>query len=160
MAKVVSDLINALPDIVHLSDGQVYQNSLTSYFSLQESQVSPAAILRPQTTKQVALAVKILAASSTQFAIRSGGHCSFAGSANAQDGITIDLRDLNRIDVNKENFTVNVGTGASWGEVYRTLEPMGLSVPGGRHSQVGVGGLTLGGWLLGYRINTASSRSS
>lgn len=61
------------------------------------------------------------------------------------DGVTIDLRGLNSIDVNEGASEVSIGTGVSWEEVYRRLDPLGLAVTGGRHSQVGVGGLTLGG---------------
>ncbi|EHA19834.1 hypothetical protein ASPNIDRAFT_123216, partial [Aspergillus niger ATCC 1015] len=97
-----------------------------------------------------------------QFAIRSGGHNSFGGASNIHNGVTIDLRALNTIQVqeaptendedesaqNKEaQHTVFVGAGATWGEVYALLDPLGLSVAGGRAAQVGVGGLTLGGGI-------------
>lgn len=40
-----------------------------------------------------------------------------------------------------------MGVGASWGDVYAFLDPLGLSVAGGRAAQVGVGGLTIGGGI-------------
>lgn len=43
------------------------------------------------------------------------------------DGVTIDLRGLNSIDVNEGASEVSIGTGASWGEVYRRLDPLGLA---------------------------------
>lgn len=49
------------------------------------------------------------------------------------------------MEVDHGSLQVSVGTGASWGEMHRTLDPLSLAVSGGRHSQVGVGGLTLGG---------------
>lgn len=43
--------------------------------------------------------------------------------------------------------TVNVGPGATWDDVFTTLEPLGVMITGGRSSTVGVGGLTLGGGI-------------
>lgn len=42
---------------------------------------------------------------------------------------------------------MSVGPGATWDLVYGKLDPLGLSVAGGRVSGVGVGGLTLGGGI-------------
>ena len=152
MEQHVSHLSRALPGKVFIPEGQEYIDSLHSYFSAQESQIKPACIVRPQTTADVVTVVAYLIRAnqlhgigSLKFAIRSGGHACFAGSANLTDGVTIDLRSLNSIEVNQGTSQVSIGTGTSWGEVYRTLDPLGLAVPGGRHSQVGVGGLTLGG---------------
>lgn len=152
MEQYISDLSQALPAKVFLRESQGYTESLSSYFSAQESQVKPACVIRPQTTADVVTAISYLVKpnqlhglGSLKFAIRSGGHACFAGSANVSDGVTIDLRGLDSIEVDKGSSQVSIGSGASWGEVYRTLDPLGLAVPGGRHSQVGVGGLTLGG---------------
>ena len=148
----MSDLSRVLPGKVFVPGGQEYTESLNSYFSAQESQIKPACIVRPQNTADVVTVVAYLIQAnqlsgigSLKFAIRSGGHACFAGSANLTDGVTIDLRGLNSIEVDQGSLQVSIGTGASWGEIYRTLDPLGLAVPGGRHSQVGVGGLTLGG---------------
>jgi len=105
---------------------------LSPYFSAQESQIKPACIVRPQTTADVVTTISHLVQAnqlhgigSLKFAIRIGGHACFAGSANVSDGVTIDLRGLNPIEVNEGNSEVSIGTGASWGEVYRTLDPLG-----------------------------------
>ena len=150
----MSSLSHALPGRVFSSEDQEYTESLTSYFSAQESHLKPACIIRPQSTADVATIVSYLVQAnksrgigSVKFAIRSGGHACIAESANLSDGVTIDLRSLNTIELNDDS-QVCIGTGASWGEVIRKLDPLGLAVPGGRHSQVGVGGLTLGGKLI------------
>jgi hypothetical protein len=41
--------------------------------------------------------------------------------------------------------SVEIGSGCKWEDVYRTLEPLGKTVVGGRFGDVGVTGLTLGG---------------
>jgi FAD/FMN-containing dehydrogenase len=68
----------------------------------------------------------------------------FPGASNAQQGITIDLRNLNSLQVSDDRLTTFVGTGTKWGEVYRELEPMNLTVSGGRDTQIGIGGFILG----------------
>jgi FAD/FMN-containing dehydrogenase len=69
--------------------------------------------------------------------VRSGGHAYWAGSSNIAGGVVIDIRALNSITVNQENSTVSVGAGASWDQVYERLDPLGLSVNGGRSAEVG-----------------------
>ncbi|PLN80193.1 putative oxidoreductase [Aspergillus taichungensis] len=132
-----------------------YAASLSSYFALQESELHPRCIVFPETTGDVADAVKMLTSGgepsdghqkpACAFAIRSGGHATTPGTANVEDGVTLDLSKLNQIKVHESNQTVLVGVGNTWGDVYSILDPLGLSVAGGRAAQVGVGGLTTGG---------------
>ncbi len=152
MDQHVPELLSALPGKVFLPGNEQYTESLQSYFSAQETQVKPACIVRPGTTGDVVCTLSLLVQANrlqgigaVKFAVRSGGHACFAGSANLADGVTIDLRDLDLIELSQDSSQVSVGTGASWGQLYRALDPLGLAIPGGRHSQVGVGGLTLGG---------------
>lgn len=99
---------------------------------------------------------KYISNTGCQFAVRSGGHASFAGAANIQGGVTIDLSSLDAIELKGQGSlpVVSVGTGATWGQVYSHLDGMGLTVSGGRASSVGVGGLSIGGGIsyLGPRV--------
>lgn len=72
----------------------------------------------------------------------------FRGASNAPGGITIDLRDLNLVEISDDRQTTGVGPGNRWDDVYGKLEPLNLTVVGGRNDQVGVGGFTLGGESL------------
>lgn len=132
-------------------DNPAYDASLGSYHSAQQAGIRPACIISPQTTQDVSEAVKILAKHTPdgicKFAIRSGGHTSCAGGSNIAGGVTLDLRGLNSINVVDGGKTVQVGSGALWGAVYRKLDPLGRSVAGGRVAGVGVAGLTLGGGI-------------
>ena len=145
-----------------LGDGKVsfpssapYAASLSSYFALQESELHPKCIVFPETTGDVADAVKTLTSGgkpsdghqkpACAFAIRSGGHATTPGTANVEGGVTLDLSNLSQVKVHESNQTVSVGVGNTWGDVYGILDPLGLSVAGGRAAQVGVGGLTTGG---------------
>lgn len=68
-----------------------------------------------------------------------------SGAANIKNGVTISLRRMNQIAMKADETIVSVGGGATWGEVYKYLDPLGVAVPGGRVANVGVGGLTIGG---------------
>lgn len=75
--------------------------------------------------------------SQCNFAIRSGGHTNWAGASNIANGVVIDLRSLDSIKIHHETSTVSVSAGATWDDVYSKLDPLGLSVNGGRSAGVG-----------------------
>ena len=110
----------------------------------------PLCIVTAQTSLDVRRAVRVLAFLNEKngnfcpFAIRSGGH-SKAGSSTQGDGINIDLSALNTVSVSEDGRIAGIGPGARWKDVYLQLDGMGLTVPGGRHGGVGVGGLSLTG---------------
>ena len=87
------------------------------------------------------------------FAVRGGGHTPFAGAANIENGVTIDFGSMNQVTVNQNQTITSIGAGARWGSVYSTLDAMNLAVSGGRVSDVGVAGLTLGGKLAAFGEN-------
>ena len=107
----------------------------------------PTCRFTPTSVEDVSAAVVLLSDKKCRFAVRGGGHMSFAGAANIQDGVTVDLGAMNRVQVSKDRRTTEVGAGARWGNVSSKLDGMGLAVVGGRVDGVGVGGLTLGGEL-------------
>lgn len=80
-----------------------------------------------------------------QFAVRSGGHTTWAGAANIEDGVTIDLSKMHAVSYDEVENTVSIQPGARWGQVYEYLDEIGVAVAGGRAATVGVGGLILGG---------------
>ncbi|KAK8030083.1 oxidoreductase FAD-binding protein [Apiospora rasikravindrae] len=128
-------------------DSSNYEASLASYYSAQQATVRPSCVVFPQTVREVSNAVKELAKEgpTAWFAIRSGGHTSWAGASNIAGGVTLDLSGLNTVDLAQDGTSVRVGTGATWDTVYQKLDPLGRTVAGGRVAGVGVGGLTLGG---------------
>lgn len=77
--------------------------------------------------------------------MKSGGHAAFAGASDIEGGITIDLKNLKEITVSKDRCVTRLGPGNQWFDVYSTLEPLNLTVVGGRVADIGVGGLLLGG---------------
>ncbi|KAK2782714.1 hypothetical protein FQN53_009639 [Emmonsiellopsis sp. PD_33] len=111
---------------------------------------SPACVFVPTCATQVAGAVKILAHSDSKFAVRGGGHMPIPGYANTDGGVLIGFTKLNEIKLSADKATVSVGPGQRWGDVYKSLEPEGLVVLGGRVGLVGVPGLLLGGGISFY----------
>jgi FAD/FMN-containing dehydrogenase len=116
---------------------------LVSAASFQRAYLS----LLPESASDVSQAVLTAQVSQCEFAIKSGGHAAFAGASNIDGGMAIDLIKLNQVTVSSDKKQTSVGPGNRWFDVYTKLQPMGLSVIGGRVSDIGVGGLTLGGGI-------------
>ena len=57
----------------------------------------------------------------------------------------MDLERLREVVVSKNRNVTRIGAGNRWGDVYGKLDALGLTVVGGRVSDVGVGGLLTGG---------------
>ena len=120
-----------------------YADAATSYGVLG----SPALVLRPTTTADVAAAILHARSENLVISVRSGGHSMFGTN---DGGVVIDLSGIRNVEF-LENDRVRVGSGAVWGDVANSLSPRGLAVSSGDTYSVGVGGLTLGGgvgWMV------------
>ncbi len=109
---------------------------------------NPSVIACCSDVADVITAVNLGRENSLLVAIRGGGH-NAGGLGICDDGLVIDLSDINYVHVDKKNETVRVGGGTTWGDVDHAAHPYGLAVPSGIISTTGVGGLTLGGGV-GY----------
>jgi FAD/FMN-containing dehydrogenase len=132
----------------------------------------PALVVRPREPDEVAAAIRYATARRFPVSVRSGGHSPLGHSTNS-GGMVIDLRRLDHIEIlDTERRLVRVGGGATWGRVAEALAPYHWAITAGDTSDVGVGGLTLGGgigWmvrqhgltidnLVGARVATADGR--
>ncbi|KAL8762518.1 MAG: hypothetical protein Q9184_001478 [Pyrenodesmia sp. 2 TL-2023] len=147
-----SALSSALHDKVSFSNEITYQDSISSYF-FQGARLSPTCIVSPTSASDVSTIIKSMNGfreddpKSSVFAIRSGGHTPFAGAANVDGGVTIDLRAMDDVSIDANQSLVLVGAGSIWDIVYGKLQPMNLTVLGARVAGLGVGGFLTGGGI-------------
>jgi FAD/FMN-containing dehydrogenase len=109
----------------------------------------PAAIAQCAGTPDVVAAVRFARENDLPLAVRGGGH-NVSGNATCDDGIVVDLRPMDRVEVDAERRVARAGGGVTWGVYDRETQRHGLASPGGAISSTGIAGLTLGGgfgWL-------------
>jgi FAD/FMN-containing dehydrogenase len=136
-----------VPGQISYPNSTTYHHEESRYWSVQQESTLPTCRFTPTSASGVSLAVLVVQVAQCQFAVKSGGHAAFTGASNINGGLTIDLMKLKEIRVSEDKTQTSVGPGNTWFDVYSKLEPMGLSVIGGRVSGIGVGGLTLGGGI-------------
>ncbi|KAI0903588.1 putative oxidoreductase [Ustulina deusta] len=156
MIAQCTSLLDQFGSKVIISGTDEFDDYLSSYYTKQSATLRPLCIVSPTTSDDVSSIVQTISllsetigehdSSRCHFAVRSGGHGIPEGASNIADGVTIDLRSLDGIEI-KEGNIASLGVGATWDQVYIELEPLGLSVAGGRNAGVGVGGLTTGGGI-------------
>jgi FAD/FMN-containing dehydrogenase len=109
----------------------------------------PGLIVRCRSTADVIDAVSLAAEHDLLVAVRGGGH-SIAGHSVCDDGLVIDLSEMNGVYLDRTAGTVRAQGGALWGDLDRETQAFGLATPGGVVSHTGIAGLTLNGgigWL-------------
>ena len=109
----------------------------------------PRYVARPLTADDVVVCLAFAREHGLPVATRAGGH-SVSGLSLVDDGLVIDMREMNDIEVDPARRIASVGGGATWAEFDRATQRHGLATTGGRVSSTGVSGLTLGGgsgWL-------------
>jgi FAD/FMN-containing dehydrogenase len=158
-SPISKKLAEALPHIVLLHhDTDAFRKSVNSYWAQQEREVMQACIVQPREASEVAKVIDILKrdydkqkASPTRgsgnvlFAVRGGGQSPVPGGASAKGGVLIDLALFQEVTVSDDKESVALGAGVRWVDALRILDKKGLMVVGGRSSDVGVAGYTLGG---------------
>src|SRR5690606_18343870 len=108
----------------------------------------PAGIVRVANATDLAAVLNFARATDLPLAVRSGGHSLFGSCDN---GLVIDMRALNTIEIDAVGRTAWCSTGLTAGEVTRAVEQHGLMVGFGDTASVGIGGLTAGGGI-GYLV--------
>jgi FAD/FMN-containing dehydrogenase len=109
----------------------------------------PAAVARCVTPGDVSAAVTFARDHGVEIAVRGGAH-SLAGHSTVDDGLVIDLSPMRQVTVEPDIGRVHAGGGCLLADVDRATQAYGLVTPVGVVSQIGIGGLTLGGgmgWL-------------
>jgi hypothetical protein len=110
---------------------------------------NPAVIARCTSSDDVVAAVNLAREHHLPLSVYGGGH-GVTGAAVVDAGVCVDLRTMSAVDVDPDARTVRAEGGANWGQFDAATQEHGLAVTGGRVTDTGIGGLTLGsgsGWL-------------
>lgn len=135
-----------MPGVVLRADEPGYAEAIRPWNGMVGKR--PAVVVQPGSAAEVAAAVRYAAEQRFPLSVRGGGH-HIAGTSLVDGGLTIDLSRLTAVTVDPDARTATVGAGCRLRDVDRETQRHGLAVPLGFISNVGVGGLTLGGGL-GY----------
>ncbi|KAK3339810.1 hypothetical protein B0T25DRAFT_512032 [Lasiosphaeria hispida] len=116
----------------------------------QSSSQRPTCVVEVGSVHDVSIALQVVGAQRTRFAVMSGGHASNQGFSST-DGVHIALNRFDQVILSADKKTVEIGFGIVWSDVFEKLEGTGVNVVGGRVEGPAVGGFTLGG---GYSWKT------
>jgi hypothetical protein len=130
--QVLSAADPAYATVVQLDNGRV--------------RMAPPTVVMAASVKDVITTVNFAREEGTRLTVRGGGHGA-AGYCLNGDGIVLDMRLLNSLDLDRERGKLRVGMGARWKQVYDFVETSrtGLLPVGGGCAGVGVAGFLLGG---------------
>src|ERR687889_990996 len=134
------------PSILHEPGSPAYEDACVLFNAMITTR--PRYVARCASPADVAVALAFAQEQGLPVSVRGGGH-SVAGKALC-DGVVLDVRGMDGVEVDAERRIVRVGGGAIWAQVDRATQAHGLATTGGRVSTTGVAGLTMGGgsgWL-------------
>src|SRR5262245_22460677 len=103
----------------------------------------PRAVVHCRSSLDVQAAIRAARDCDLPLSVRGGGH-DWAGRALCE-GLVIDLSEMRRVAVYRENGTGRIGGGTRASDVLSAGEPLGLAAVTGSVGAVGMAGLTLGG---------------
>ncbi len=113
-------------------------------YNLRYDGARPDAVIEPRDSRDVQAILRWADRHDVRVTARSGGH-SYAGYSTLDEGVVVDLRRLDGIDVDRGRHRVSVGAGAHAIAIVDALARHGGAVPLGSCPTVGLGGLALGG---------------
>ena len=143
----LQELNRRLSGEIHHPGSPAYDEACTLFNAMIERR--PHLVVRCSSPEDVANALAYARENRLEIAVRAGGH-SVAGMSLVDDGLVIDVRGLDELEVDPQRRVARVGAGLTWAQVDRATQEHGLATTGGRVSSTGVAGLTLGGgsgWL-------------
>ncbi|KAJ7463568.1 FAD-binding domain-containing protein [Mycena latifolia] len=128
------------------SPGLEYNATAMGPWSLFNSLDRPTCIVYPRTASHVQAAMKSIFRFSSHYAVQAGTHSGMVGWNTISDGVLISFAHMTNVAYSPMTDTITVLPGVHWGDAMTAVEPYGVSVIGGRASDIGMG-LLLGGGI-------------
>lgn len=116
----------------------LYQSSWVKPYNLAVD-VTPQAVIRPNSTEDVAAIVQCAVGADVQVQARSGGH-SYANFGLGDNAIVVDLVDMRQYSINETTWYATIGAGMKLGDVDTNLNKTGRAFAHGVCPGVGIGG--------------------
>ena len=138
----IRELGESMTGPVILSGHPDYDSARTIWNGMHDKR--PALIARCLSADDVSQAVTFARERELLVAVRGGGH-SWPGKSICDDGLMIDLSQMNSVTVNAETKRATAQGGALLGALDAAALAQGLVTTAGVVSHTGVGGYTLGG---------------
>ncbi|KAB5531351.1 putative oxidoreductase [Coniochaeta sp. 2T2.1] len=118
---------------------QVYNTAITT---------QPLALVRPRSEDEVIAIVRFCSCHNVPLAVRTGGHDQWGRSLVA-DGVVLDMRSFDKIDIPAHRMSARIGGGVLGGQLQGYLDTPNLCTPTGFCGTVGYVGWAAGG---GYGV--------
>lgn len=162
LSEVVQDAPELSPLIKGYDDVYLYTRSSAHFATASKvwnwnNTAEPLAVARCLSTSAVQRVVRFCSGLNPDgqqngrrlpFVVRSGGHDAFNRST-IQDGLMLDVRGLDSINLSSNRQSVTIGGGVSGGNLIEFLDDHGLITPSGYCNTVGYVGWATGG---GYGV--------
>lgn len=146
-AEAVDNLQSTTRGDVLLPGDAGYDDARTIWNAMIDRR--PAVIVRCAGVADVITAIKFGRDQGLRIAVHGCGH-NIAGTSVCDDGLMIDLSEMNDVRIDPVARRAYVGPGATLGDFDHEAQAFGLATPVGINSTTGIAGLTLGGgfgWL-------------
>ncbi|KAL4864588.1 hypothetical protein BDV12DRAFT_10217 [Aspergillus spectabilis] len=148
---LISDLQKVAPDL-ELYSPQDPRSKESQEFYNRALTYQPLAIAKPRTEDQVSSVVRFCTTHGTPLAVRSAGH-DFFGRSQVNNGILIDMRTMDTIEITPDSASARLGGGVIAGNLQQTLNSRGLFTPTGQAKSVGYVSWACGGGY-GFYVGT------
>ncbi|MBD3342006.1 MAG: FAD-binding protein, partial [Candidatus Lokiarchaeota archaeon] len=106
----------------------------------------PSLILKCKNIKDIKKAINFARGNQIKVSIRGGGH-NVAGNAIIQNGLVIDLSEMNSVKIDSKKRIAKIQAGATLGDIDKETAKHNLVTPLGVVSQTGIAGLALRGGM-------------
>ncbi|KAJ7706613.1 FAD-binding domain-containing protein [Mycena metata] len=145
-AQVCAELQSDLGSAIVEASGAEYDATSQGTWSLFNSLDRPTCIVYPRTASHVQLTMASIFQHKSHYAVQAGAHSPMIGWNSINDGVLISFANMTSTSYNPVTETVTVQPGVHWGDAMAAVDAFGVSVLGGRASDIGTG-LLLGGGI-------------